>query len=92
MTSTPVVSDQAGTGLPSNTVTLAVVSQAIIDVSFSPASVLVGGQSTFALTLTNPNQATALANGGFITILPPGIAVTDESVSQCNGTLTVSSN
>jgi len=84
----PISTNEVGTGSPSNTATLSVVSPPTISKGFSPTSIAVNGTSTLSFTITNPNSSTGLTGLAFTDNLPAGLQVagTPNAVDNCGGT------
>ena len=86
-----ITSNEGGTGSPSNTATLTVVSPPAISKSFSPNPINVGNTSSLTFTLTNPKaNAFDLTGVGFTDTFPTGmtIAGSPSANNSCGGFLT----
>jgi uncharacterized repeat protein (TIGR01451 family) len=64
---------------------LTVIAPPSITKSFNQASILVGGTSTLAFTITNPNQLAALNGIGFTDTLPAGVTATNGTTNSLCG-------
>ena len=89
-TTGPISSNETGVGTPSNTATVTVVAPPTIAKSFGTSPIAVGGTTSLALTLTNPNASVALGGVGFSDPLPSGLSAVDGTSAACGGTLTIS--
>ena len=72
-----ISSTESGTSTNYATDSLTVIAPPAIAKSFSQTSILVGGTSTLAFTITNPNQLTPLNGIGFTDTLPAGVTATN---------------
>ena len=70
---------------------IAQIVNASIDKSFSPKTIIPGGESTLTFTLTNPGTAT-ISDVNFTDPLPTDLNVPTSSSAQCSGTLTTTDN
>ena len=82
-----VTSTNGGTGNTASA-TLTVLGKPSISKSFTPSSIPAGGNSTLALTITNPG-ASALSGVAFTDAFPSGLAVaaTPALTNTCSGTI-----
>jgi uncharacterized repeat protein (TIGR01451 family) len=86
---TSAVTSLAGTG-NSASASLDVIAQPTLAKAFAASAIALGGTTTLAFTLTNPNPTTALTGVGFADPLPPGLVVAtpNGASNTCGGTLT----
>jgi uncharacterized repeat protein (TIGR01451 family) len=80
-----ISSTESGISTIYATDSLAVIAPPSIAKSFNQASILVGGTSTLAFTITNPNQLTALNGIGFTDTLPAGLTATNGTTNSLCG-------
>jgi uncharacterized repeat protein (TIGR01451 family) len=80
-----ISSTQSGTSTNYATDSLTVIAPPAIAKSFSQTSILVGGTSTLAFTITNPNQLTPLNGIGFTDTLPAGVTTTNGTTNSLCG-------
>jgi uncharacterized repeat protein (TIGR01451 family) len=84
-----ISSTEGGTSTSYATDSLTVIAPPELGKSFSPTSILTGGTSALAFTITNPNRQTALSGIGFNDTLPAGLTVASSGpTSTCGGSLT----
>jgi hypothetical protein len=74
-TTGPIISNESGSGAPSNTATVTVIAPPTITKAFGNSQVWVGYSTTLSFTITNPNPTSALSGIGFTDTFPAGFTV-----------------
>ena len=65
--------------------TITVIAPPEIEKSFGDTTILTGDTTTLTFTITNPNQATTLNGIAFEDTMPAGVALADDSTTECGG-------
>ncbi|MBK7801800.1 MAG: VCBS repeat-containing protein [Chloracidobacterium sp.] len=63
-----------------------------IEKAFGTPDLDLGAATSLTITVTNPHSSEALTGVGFTDTMPAGLTVSDQTSSQCGGTLNVASN
>jgi uncharacterized repeat protein (TIGR01451 family) len=89
-TAGPISTNETGTGSPTTAI-ITVIGPPGLSKSFGSPSIAAFQTVPLNFTITNPNS-TPISGIAFTDSLPDGLIATASSTSQCNGTLTVTTN